>query len=105
MSDFTQVPVSRNYTETNTDLSCRGYDIFQDCIFFHTPVIGLGANMEDGPEKVAWFKKYNKKCAFFPTRALSLLQPGRGKIILAKGNGRKWLTLHFYEKETIYSCL
>ena len=84
MSNF--VAVSRNYTETNMDLSCRGYDIFQDCTFFHAPAVGLGKNMEEGPEKDAWMAKFYKKCTFFPTRALALLQPGRGRIILPRGN-------------------
>jgi hypothetical protein len=42
--------------------------------------------MPESPEKTAWLKKYKKKCAFFPTRALSCLQPGRGKIVLPRGN-------------------
>mmetsp|Transcript_20980 Transcript_20980/g.30266 ORF Transcript_20980/g.30266 Transcript_20980/m.30266 type:complete len:491 (-) Transcript_20980:144-1616(-) len=80
------VAVSRNYTEHNTDLSCRGFDSFQDAVFFHSPVIGQGESFEEGSEaKAKWLAKYNKKRGYFPARALALLQPSRGKVILPLG--------------------
>lgn len=77
----------------------RGFDNFQDCTFFHSPAMGLGADMENGsPEKIAWMKKYSKKRVFFPTRALALLQPGRGRIILPRGNSDVVLLWEYFKE-------
>lgn len=87
MSEFTGFALNRDhYSETNLDLSCRGFDNFQDCIFFHSPVLGLGTNMPEGPEKVYWMKKFERKQAYFPARALACLQPSRGKIVMPRGS-------------------
>ena len=88
-----------NYTQTNIDESCRGFDNFQDCIFFHSPVMGILENMEESPEKDAMLKKYEKKCTFFPCRALSLLQPGRGKIILPNRSEEVKDLWNFYKEK------
>jgi hypothetical protein len=99
MSDFTGFTLDRNhYSETNIDLTCRGFDNFQDCIFFHSPVLGLGANMPEGPEKVYWMKKFERKQGYFPARPLACLQPSRGKIVLPKGNPDLVELWNFYQE-------
>jgi hypothetical protein len=73
---------SRASTPDAPELCGPGFPGFQDCTFFHTPLPLNGKLLHN----VTKAEKAKKKLYYFPARAICLLQPHRGTVLLPLGD-------------------
>mmetsp|Transcript_3495 Transcript_3495/g.5450 ORF Transcript_3495/g.5450 Transcript_3495/m.5450 type:complete len:453 (-) Transcript_3495:137-1495(-) len=77
----------------------KGFECFQDVVFLHTPRVATGEALAALNQDAHYVRKASAKRLYFPARAICLLQPHRGKVVLPSGNKDLEMMWSFMAKE------